>query len=225
MQHLNLNSSIINVSLFFSLISICLIYMFKQIISIVEFTILYKILSEIQDILKFEIQNYESNSDFEKTIEDNKIDTKHLTIITRSINQKLIKNTKLDIRKILVFDDFPLEIEKLIEKINIQLIKQKYNFQSNFNINNYTLDLNSRIITREQDELKLTEREIDILLFLNENKKPQNVNALQSKVWGYSSELETHTVETHIYRLRKKIKEKFIDDNFIKSHKDGYSIK
>ena len=199
--------------------------MFKQIISIVEFTILYKILSEIQDILKFEIQNYENNSDFEKTIEDNKIDTKHLTIITRSINQKLIKNTKLDIRKILVFDDFPLEIEKLIEKINIQLIKQKYNFQSNFNINNYTLDLNSRIITREQNELKLTEREIDILLFLNENKKPQNVNALQSKVWGYSSELETHTVETHIYRLRKKIKEKFIDDNFIKSHKDGYSIK
>ena len=199
--------------------------MFKQIISIVEFTILYKILSEIQDILKFEIQNYESNSDFEKTIEDNKIDTKHLTIITRSINQQLIKNKKLDIRKILVFDDFPLEIEKLIEKINIQLIKQKYNFQSNFNINNYTLDLNSRIITREQDELKLTEREIDILLFLNENKKPQNVNALQSKVWGYSSELETHTVETHIYRLRKKIKEKFIDDNFIKSHKDGYSIK
>ena len=73
--------------------------------------------------------------------------------------------------------------------------------------------------------LKLTEREIDILLLLNENKKPQNVNALQSKVWGYSSELETHTVETHIYRLRKKIKEKFIDDNFIKSHKDGYSIK
>ena len=199
--------------------------MFKQIISIVEFTILYKILSEIQDILKFEIQNYENNSDFEKTIEDNKIDTKHLTIITRSINQKLIKNTKLDIRKILVFDDFPLEIEKLIEKINIQLIKQKYNFQSNFNINNYTLDLNSRIITREQDELKLTEREIDILLFLNENKKPQNVNALQSKVWGHSTELETHTVETHIYRLRKKIKEKFIDDNFIKSHKDGYSIK
>jgi hypothetical protein len=199
--------------------------MFKQIISIVEFTILYKILSEIQDILKFEIQNYENNSDFEKTIEDNKIDTKHLTIITRSINQQLIKNTKLDIRKILVFDDFPLEIEKLIEKINIQLIKQKYNFQSNFNINNYTLDLNSRIIKREQDELKLKEREIDILLFLNENKKPQNVNALQSKVWGYSSELETHTVETHIYRLRKKIKEKFIDDNFIKSHKDGYSIK
>mgnify|MGYP006219829411 CR=1 FL=1 len=199
--------------------------MFKQIITIVEFITLYKILSEIQDILKFEIQNYENNSDFVKSIEENKIDTKHLTIITRSINQKLIKNTKLDIRKILVFDDFPLEIEKLIEKINIQLITQKDNFQSNFNINNYTLDLNSRIITREQDELKLTEREIDILLFLNENKKPQNVNALQSKVWGYSSELETHTVETHIYRLRKKIKEKFIDDNFIKSHKDGYSIK
>ena len=73
--------------------------------------------------------------------------------------------------------------------------------------------------------MKLTEREIDIILFLNDQKKPQKVNVLQNQVWKYSSELETHTVETHIYRLRKKIIDKFKDDNFILSDENGYFIK
>ena len=72
--------------------------------------------------------------------------------------------------------------------------------------------------------MKLTEREIDIILFLNQNKTPQSVDTLQNKVWGHLFDLETHTVETHIYRLRKKIKEKFNDINFIISHDDGYVI-
>ena len=70
----------------------------------------------------------------------------------------------------------------------------------------------------------MTEREIDIILFLNEKKQPQSVNELQKKVWGYSFDLETHTVETHIYRLRKKIKDKFEDEKFIISHDKGYLI-
>ena len=70
----------------------------------------------------------------------------------------------------------------------------------------------------------IEKKEIDIILFLNDYKKPQKVNVLQNKVWGYSLELETHTVETHIYRLRKKIFEKFRDNNFINSTKKGYII-
>ena len=70
----------------------------------------------------------------------------------------------------------------------------------------------------------VTQKEIDIILFLNDYKKPQKVNTLQSKVWGYSLELETHTVETHIYRLRKKINDKFKDNNFILSNDEGYFI-
>ena len=92
-------------------------------------------------------------------------------------------------------------------------------------INNYVLDLNSRTITKDKESLKLTQKEIDIILFLNDYKKPQKVNILQNKVWGYSLELETHTVETHIYRLRKKIKEAFNDENLITSEKNGYLIK
>jgi DNA-binding response OmpR family regulator len=85
--------------------------------------------------------------------------------------------------------------------------------------------LNSRIISNESNNLKLTEKEINVIVFLSKNKKPQKVNVLQNEVWGYSSELETHTVETHIYRLRKKISDKFKDDNFIVSKNNGYIIK
>ena len=96
---------------------------------------------------------------------------------------------------------YPIEIYNLIEKINIQLIKQKYDFQSKIKLKNYSLDLNSRTITKNDKNLKLTEREMDVILFLNNSKKPQKTNVLQNQVWRYSSDLETHTVETNIYRL------------------------
>ena len=118
----------------------------------------------------------------------------------------------------------PLRIEKIIETINIKLIKQKYNSQSNLSIKDYLLDLNSRIIFKNHIKLKLTEKEIDIILFLNDSKIPKTVEEFQNDVWGYSSGLETHTVETHIYRLRKKINETFKDDTFILSTEKGYKI-
>ena len=104
------------------------------------------------------------------------------------------------------------------------MIKQKYNFQSKINIKDYILNINARTISINNIKLKLTEKEIDIILFLNENKKPQSINDLQNDVWNYGLDLETHTVETHIYRLRKKIKDKFNDENFIISHEQGYKI-
>ncbi len=117
-----------------------------------------------------------------------------------------------------------MEIHNLIEKINIQLIKLNYNFQSKIKVKSYILDLNSRIISNKDKSLKLTEREMDIILFISESEKPQKINDLQNKVWGYSSGLETHTVETHIYRLRKKINDNFNDDEFIISTDQGYII-
>mgnify|MGYP002837368733 CR=1 FL=1 len=113
---------------------------------------------------------------------------------------------------------------KIIDQINIQLIKQKYDFQSKISIKNYNLNLNSRIISKNEKDLKLTEREIDIILFLKKQNQPKKIEVLQNEIWHYSSDLETHTVETHIYRLRKKIKDQFKDENFIVSYKDGYSI-
>ena len=88
----------------------------------------------------------------------------------------------------------------------------------------YNLNLNSRQISKKSVKLNLTEREGNLIIFLNKSTSPVSVDTLQKEVWEYGSELETHTVETHIYRLRKKIKEKFNDNNFIVSTKEGYII-
>ena len=90
---------------------------------------------------------------------------------------------------------------------------------------NYKLNLNSRKIFNEKKSLNLTEREANIIIFLNSSKRPVKISQLQTEVWGHNSKLETHTVETHIYRLRKKINNFFEDQNFIKSSKSGYIIK
>tara|TARA_Y100000287_G_C14069343_1_gene279964 strand:- start:415 stop:699 length:285 start_codon:yes stop_codon:yes gene_type:complete len=92
------------------------------------------------------------------------------------------------------------------------------------NIGNYKINLNSREMSFNDLTLKLTEKESKVILFLSKSNKPVNVDQLQSKVWGFNSKLETHTVETHIYRLRKKINDKFNDENFIISKKNGYQI-
>ena len=196
--------------------------MFKQSVNIVECSKLYIILDEIKNLFQFNIYNYEKFEDFYREINNNKIIDS--TIITNKKNLNLFLENKINKNNILLIDEFPIKIEKLIEKINIHLIKQKYNFQSNINIKDYVLNLNSRIISNKKKQLKLTEREIDIILFLKEKKNSQSVATLQSKVWGYSLSLETHTVETHIYRLRKRMNNKFDDNNFIISDKIGYKI-
>jgi hypothetical protein len=198
--------------------------MFKQNINIIDFETLYNILEEIKINLSFKIYNYKNEDEFLNDLNNNNKDLTNSIIVLKSQSKSLINHSKIDLRKILNLTDLPIEINKLVEKINVLLIKQRYNFQSQINIKNYILDLNSRNITINDNCLKLTEKEIDIILFLNKHKKPQKINVLQSEIWGYSKELETHTVETHIYRLRKKIKDVFQDGKFILSHDDGYLI-
>ena len=198
--------------------------MSKQSVNIVEFLNLYNILYEIKDLFIFHINNYKNSNHFLQDIESNYIDHDNSIIIVNKKKHELLSHGKINNRNILIIDEFPLKIEKLIDKINTHLIKEKYNFQSKLNIRNYVLNLNSRIISNKECELKLTEREIDIILFLKKKGIPQSIISLQNEVWGYSDTLETHTVETHIYRLRKKIKDKFEDDKFITSDNDGYLI-
>ena len=198
--------------------------MSKQSVNIVEFSNLYNILYEIKDLFIFHINNYKNSNHFLQDIESNIIDHDNSIIIVNNKKHELFSNNKINNHNILILDEFPLKIEKIIDKINTHLIKKKYNFQSKLNIKNYVLNLNSRIISYNLCELKLTEREIDIILFLKKKGIPQSIISLQNQVWGYSDTLETHTVETHIYRLRKKIKDKFKDDKFINSHNDGYLI-
>jgi len=198
--------------------------MIQQNISIVNFPTLYNILKEIKSNLPFNIFDYSDEEIFLKHIDDNKIDIKKSIFLVKEKGSFLYKNLKIDKNQIFEIPNLPIKINNLIEKINIQLIKQRYNHQSKFFMKNYTLDINSREISKSNKKLKLTEREIDTILFLNSKKEPQNIKTLLSEVWGYVAEIETHTVETHIYRLRKKISEEFDDNNFILSHDNGYLI-
>ena len=190
----------------------------KPSINIIEFKELYNILLELDSITHFKINYYNSESEILKLEESKKININYSTIILKKPSKKINE------KNVIVFEKLPNRIDKILDKINIHLIKQKYNLQSNLKIGEYSLDLNSRTIFKNQKKLNLTEREIDILIFLSKQKEPQKIDTLQNKVWNYSSNLETHTVETHIYRLRKKIKDTFNDDNFIISKKDGYII-
>ena len=104
-------------------------------------------------------------------------------------------------------------------------LKLRFNSQSEIRVNNYTIDLNSREILKENTKLKLTEKEINTITYLSKSSKPVSINELQKKVWSYQSDVETHTVETHIYRLRKKFLNAFNDNEFIISKKNGYKIK
>ena len=117
----------------------------------------------------------------------------------------------------------PIKIEKLLEIININFLKNKFNNQSNIKIGKYNLDINSRKITFNDKSLDLTERETSLIIFIKDETNV-SVKQLQKNVWDYSPSLETHTVETHIYRLRKKMKDIFGDDNFILNSSKGYSI-
>ena len=196
--------------------------MFKQNIHIINFEILYKILYEIKNNLNFNILKYDTEHDFLSTHD---IDNKNSLIIVNPNNKNLINNDSVDKRIFIKLKELPFKLNDLIQNINVQLIKQRYNYQSHIAVKEYFVDLNSRIIKNKNKNLKLTQKEVDIILFLNEKKEPQKINLLQNKIWHYTTELETHTVETHIYRLRKKIRDVFNDDNFIISHKDGYLIK
>ena len=193
--------------------------MVKPLVNIVNFKPLYNILFELNNHLNFKINNFSSEQDFIQNIKK-----ENLLEASIIISAKKINNDNIDQKSVIILEQLPINFVSLIDEISKRLLKQKYNYQSNIIINKYNLDLNSRTISREKVVLKLTEKEIEIILFLKDQKEPQNILKLQKEVWGYSDDIETHTVETHVYRLRKKLKDMFQDDNFLKSLKEGYKI-
>ena len=194
--------------------------MIIQNIFIINLNPLYEILNEIKDNLPFKIVKYDNEEDI---IKASNLDPNNSLFISKS-NEKLFLKKPFDKKNFLIFNNLPLQIDKLIEIINIQLIKLRFNYQSKINIKGYELNLNAKFFFKDGLNLKLTEKEIEIILYLHKTKTKQKVSDLQKNIWGYSSDMETHTVETHIYRLRKKISNKFDDTNFILSHEKGYFI-
>ena len=180
---------------------------------IYKFNSLYHILEEIGLDLNFNIMIVNSENSLNEKV--------------KNLNNYLIISNKkyLNISNQLILDNTPINIFKLVEKINIEFLKIQFSSQSEVKVNNYVIDLNSREMSINNKKLKLTEKEINTITYLSKLNKPVSIHELQKKVWSYQSDMETHTVETHIYRLRKKILNTFNDNEFIISKKDGYQIK
>ena len=182
----------------------------QQTLIIYKFDQLFNILNEAKSYLNFEIKAVNSNKIYD--------------IFTKN-NYLIISNEKLNnFENQVVIKQYPINIIKLFEIININFLKLKFNEQNKIQIGNYYLNLNSKILSNKTEKLKLTEKEAKIIFFLNKSLKPITITSLQKEVWGHRLQLDTHTVETHIYRLRKKIEKKFYDKKFISSLKGGYKI-
>jgi len=174
---------------------------------------LYDILEEISSDLNFKINFVNEENSLNKKIKELK-------------NCLIISYKKyLDVDNIFVLHDLPIKVSRLIEKINSEFLKLQYSNQSEIKLNSYIINLNSREIIAKDAKIKLTEKEIRTIIYLSKAQKPVDINELQKNVWSYQNEIETHTVETHIYRLRKKILDTFNDNKFIVSEKNGYQIK
>ena len=187
--------------------------MSTQNLIIYKFNLLYHILEELGLELNFKITNVDSENSLKENVKN-------------SNNHLIISNKKYsNISNQIVLDGTPINILKLVEKINIEFLKTQFNNQSKVKVKNYIIDLNSREMAINNNKLRLTEKEINTIIYLSKSNKPVSINKLQQNVWSYQSEIETHTVETHIYRLRKKILKIFNDNYFIISEKHGYQIK
>ncbi len=191
--------------------------MFSSKVFIINNKSLYDVLQELKNQFFFELFHIKNIDEFIDLKKKEKIEN-FIIVVTKDIKSQIGKDYFLKI------NNFPIKIFDLIQKINIKILKSSFNFKSNIKINNYTIDLNSRNLQKGGKFLKLTEKEINLLLYLKKQSHPQKVNKLQENVWGYSNNLETHTVETHIYRLRKKIKEVFNDEKLIQTSKEGYLV-
>ena len=187
--------------------------MSNQNLIIYNFTELYQIFEEVGLDLNFNIIHINDKESLNERVK-------------KFHNYLIISNKKHpDIDNQFFLDITPINIFKLIEKINIEFLKIQFNRQSEVKVNNYIIDLNSREILINDIKLKLTEKEINTIIYLSKSNKPVSIDELQEKVWSYQSNIETHTVETHIYRLRKKILNTFNDNDLIISKKNGYQIK
>ena len=185
----------------------------NQIIIVYQFNTLYQILKEIEKNINFSVVEVSTEKSLMNEI--------------KSLNNFLIVTKKkiLNLDHQFILNQLPTKIFKMIEKLNIEFLKKRFAEQSQVIINNYVININAREISSKKIKLKLTEKEVDMIIYLSNVNKPISANELQTKVWDYNSDLETHTVETHIYRLRKKISQNFLDDNFIISTNNGYQIK
>lgn len=196
--------------------------MVNQKLYIINLSNLFDIINELKEHLDIDLFKYDERKVFLDKFEKKEISLKNsMIIVPEDEYSSYLKFIEED--SLIKFRP-PINFFRFFENINARFIQKSFQDQSSIKIKNFVLDTNSRTLKKNNKNLKLTEREIDMILFLNNAKNPVNISTLEREIWRHSSELETHTVETHIYRLRKKIKDEFGDDDLILSKKNGYSL-
>ena len=196
--------------------------MVNQKLYIINLSNFYDIINELKEHVSYEISKFDSKEIFFDKYKSKSMSTENSIMVVHEKEYNFfVKNINED--QIIKLKP-PVNIFTFIENLNVKFIQKKYQVQSNVSVKDFFLDINSRELKKDKFSLKLTERETDMILYLNNSRKPANVQTLEKEIWQHSSDLETHTVETHIYRLRKKIKAEFGNDDLIKSDKDGYII-
>ena len=177
-------------------------------------------------------------------LEKNKIDNNYDNFDAVLIHEDVLKDknisksiSKINITKMLIakskyssgltYDEkinLPVDINELNRKVIELNTKKKFFLNSSIQIKNYILDKNEKKLKKNDLSIVVTEKEIQLIELLFNSKKHLRKKIILQEVWKYASDADTHTVETHIYRLRKKIIDKFQDGNFIINTKNGYSI-
>ena len=207
-------------------------------ISIFGSKIFLEIINEVKLFSKFKIKYYEN---LDLCVKDAEKETQLVVFFVNESNKNFFNKIKINnfpsilIAKSSIPENkfsnelveqlsMPFSILDFKKKIVVLIAKNKFKKNSLIHLRDYVIDKNERKIKKNNLELHLSEKEINCLILFSKGKKPINKSLLLKNVWYYSSASETHTVETHIHRLRKKILKKFGDGDFIKNNNQGYYI-
>ena len=210
--------------------------MYDLTISIFGSKILFEILNETKVFLKYKVK---FSDNFNKYVEEKNdqlgiffLDNKNINFYNniKKVNFPILTVFDNSIPKELLLSgakhslSMPFSIFELQKKVTLTFAKHEFKKNSLIYLNDYLIDKNERKIKKNDLELQLSEKEVNFLILFSKSKEPITRHLVLQNVWNYSSKSETHTVETHIHRLRKKILEKFNDNNFIKNNNKGYYI-
>ena len=174
--------------------------------------ILYNIFYELEEFINFKVYYID-----EKNLKSNFQDINDNLLISSTIIKDIINQYQIDI--------LPINFFKLLKNINFTFLKKNFKDQAKIKIGKFFIDINSRRLIYGDDFINLTEKEVNLILYLFNCKESCSIENLQKNVWGFKQDLETHTVETHVHRLRKKIEKEFGENEFIILDKKGYFIK
>jgi len=207
-------------------------------ISIFGSKIFLEIINEVKLFSKFKIKFYDN---LDLCIKDAEKESQLVVFFVNELNKNFLNKIKKNNFPLILVVESPVTKNKLsgelIEQLDIPftifdfkkkiislIAKNEFKKNSLIHLSGYIIDKNERNIKKDNLELQLSEKEINFLILFTEKKEPISKNLLLKNVWKYSAGSETHTVETHIHRLRKKILKKFNDGDFIKNNNKGYYI-